>query len=163
MTSPMFLNTPTLCSHHRGIPPLLLNISDTLSISPMTPLPTSSKNDLLVSLSTLQPSQHPNMPKKVLKFTDPNPHSVGMITAMEWRREQLQRARERWTQRNAQRVKEGHLPMTRHSHALRDSADRAMDPSTIVLDTPLPNHSPSDRENRLESHLLQPPHPDAWS
>src|ERR1700677_4192695 len=94
MTSPMSLNTETLCSHHRGILPLLLDISDTLSISPTTPLPTSSKSDSLVSLSTLQPSQHPNMPKKVLKFTDPNPHSVGMITAIEWRREQLERARE---------------------------------------------------------------------
>src|ERR1700677_2223865 len=163
MTSPMFLNTPTLCSHHRGIPPLLLNISDTLSISPMTPLPTSSKNDLLVSLSTLQPSQHPNMPTKVLKFTDPNPLSQGMITAMEWRKEQLERARERWTQRNAQRVKEGHPPMTRHSLALRDYADSAMDLLNTVMDTPLPNQSPSDRENHLESRLLQPPHPDAWS
>ena len=53
--------------------------------------------------------------------------------------------------------------MTHHSHALRDYADSAMDPSTIVMDTPLPNHSPSDRENHLETHLLQPPHPDAWS
>src|SRR6202453_3073955 len=53
--------------------------------------------------------------------------------------------------------------MTLHSHALRDSADSAMDPSTIVMDTPLQNHSPSDQENQLEAHLLQPPHPDAWS
>src|ERR1700677_419978 len=53
--------------------------------------------------------------------------------------------------------------MTLHSHALRDSADSAMDPSTIVMDTPLQNHSPSDHENQLEAHLLQPPHPDAWS
>ena len=53
--------------------------------------------------------------------------------------------------------------MTHHSHALRDYADSAMDPSNIVMDTPLQNHSPSDRENHLETHLLQPPHPDAWS
>src|SRR6202453_1445355 len=79
MTSPKYLNTPTLCSHHRGILPLLLDISDSLSISPITPLQTSSKSDSLVSLSTLHPSQHPNMPKKVLKFTDPNPHAVGMV------------------------------------------------------------------------------------
>src|ERR1700677_3626623 len=31
------------------------------------------------------------------------------------------------------------------------------------MDTPLPSHSPSDRENQIETHLLQPPHPDAWS
>src|SRR6202453_4230424 len=73
MTSPMSLNTQTLCSHHRGILPLLLDISDSLLISLTTPSPMHSKNDSLVSLSTLQPSQHPNMPKKVLKFTDPNP------------------------------------------------------------------------------------------
>src|SRR6202453_2778389 len=141
-TSPKSLNTRTLCSHHRGILPLLLDISDALSISPITPSPTPLKSDSDVSLSTLQPSQHPNMPKKVLKFMNPNPLSEGMRTAMEWRREQLERARRRWDQRNAQRVKEGHLPMTRHSHALRDSADSAMDPSTIVMDTPLQNHSP---------------------
>src|SRR6202453_4997902 len=163
MTSPRSLNTQTLCSHHRGILPLLLDISDSLSISPTMPSPTHLKSDSLVSLSTLQPSQHPNMPKKVLKFTNPNPLSEGMRTAMEWRREQLQRARERWSQRNAQRIQEGHLPMTLHSHALRDYADSAMDPSSIVMDTPLPNHSQSDRENQLETHLLQPPHPDAWS
>ena len=163
MTSPKSLNMQTLCSHHRGILPLLLDISDALSISPITPLPTPSKSDSLVSLSTLQPSQHPNMPKKVLKFTDPNPLSQGMITAMEWRKEQLLRARKRWDQRNAQRIKEGHLPMTDHSHALRDYADSATDPSSIVMDTPLPSHSPSDRENQLEAQLLHPPHPDAWS
>src|ERR1700677_3397683 len=31
------------------------------------------------------------------------------------------------------------------------------------MDTPLPSHSPSDRENQIETHLLQPPHPDTWS
>src|SRR6202453_3469197 len=162
-TSPRSLSTPTLCSHHRGILPLLLDISDSLLISPTTPSPTHLKRDSLASLSTLQPSQHPNMPKKVLKFTNPNPLSEGMRTAMEWRREQLQIARERWIRRNEQRLKEGHLPMTRHSSALRDYADSAMDLSNTVMDTPLPSHSPSDRENRLETHLLQPPHPDAWS
>src|SRR6202453_2941227 len=162
MNSPKSLNTRTLCSHHRGILPLLLDISDSLSISPTMPSPTHSKSDSLASLLTLQPSQHPNMPKKVLKFTDPNPLSQGMITAMEGRREQLQRARKWWDQCNAQRIQEGHLPMTHHSHALRDYADSAMDLSSIVMDTPLPNHSPSDREN-LDTHLLQPPHPNAWS
>src|ERR1700677_3911666 len=162
-TSPRSLNTQTLCSHHRGILPLLLDISDSLSISPITPLPTHLKSDSLASLSTLQPSQHPNMPKKVLKFTNPNPLSEGMRTAMEWRKEQLERARERWRLRNEQRIREGHLPMTLHSHALRDYADSAMGHSSIVMDTPLQNHSPSDRENLLETHLLQPPHPDAWS
>src|ERR1700677_4867330 len=161
-TSQRSLNTHTLCSHHRGILPLLLDISDTLSISPITPLLTPLKKDLDVSLSTLQPSQHPNMPKKVLKFTNPNPLSEGMRTAMEWRKEQLQIARERWVQRNKERIKEGHLPMTRHSSALRDYADSAMDLQNTVMDTPLPSHSPSDCENHLESRLLQPPHPDAW-
>src|SRR6202453_4839034 len=161
-TSPRSLNTHKLCSHHRGILPLLLDISDTLSISPKTQSRTHSKRESLVSLSTLQLSQHPNMPKKVLKFTNPNPLSEGMRTAMEWRREQLQRARERWNLRNAQRIQEGPLPMTLHSHALRDYVDSAMDHSSIVMDTPLPNHSPSAREN-LDTHLLQPPHPDAWS
>ena len=112
---------------------------------------------------TLQSSQHPNMPKKVLKFTDPNPHSVGMITAIAWRREQLQRARERWDQHNAQRIKEGHLPMTYHSHALRDCATSAMDQPNIATDTTPQNHSQSDRENCLEAQLLSPPHPHAWS
>src|ERR1700677_4939001 len=162
-TSPRSLNTQTLCSLHRATLPLLLDISETLSITPTMQLQTPLKNVSDVFLSTLQPSQHPNMPKKVLKFMNPNPLSEGMRTAMEWRREQLQRARERWSQRNAQRIQEGHLPMTLHSHALRDYADSAMDPSSIVMDTPLPNHSQSDRENQLETHLLQPPHPDAWS
>src|ERR1700677_1589489 len=95
MTSPKYLNTQTLCSHHKGILPLLLDISETLLISPTTPLPMHSKSDSDASLSTLQPSQHPNMPKKVLKFTDPNPLSQGIITAMEGRREQLEKARRR--------------------------------------------------------------------
>src|ERR1700677_2288338 len=162
MTSPTFLNMQTLCLHHRGILPLLLDISGSLSISPIMPLPTSWKSDSLVSLSTLQPSQHPNMPKKVLKFTDPNPLSQGMITVMEWRKEQLLRARKRWDQHNAQHIKEGHLPMMDHSHTLRDYADSAMDPSSIVTDTRPLNHSPSDHENQLETQLLHPPHPDVW-
>src|SRR6202453_2507082 len=53
--------------------------------------------------------------------------------------------------------------MTDHSHALRDYADSVTDLSSTVTDIPLPSHSPSDHENRLESRLLQPPHPDAWS
>src|ERR1700677_500515 len=161
-TSPRSLNTQTLCSLHRATLPLLLDISETLSITPTMQSQTPLKSDSDVFLSTLQPSQHPNMPKKVLKFTNPNPLSEGMKTAMEWRKEQLQRARERWNLRNAQRIQEGHLPMTLHSHALRDYVDSAMDHSSIVMDTPLPNHSPSAREN-LDTHLLQPPHPDAWS
>src|ERR1700677_4656046 len=161
-TSPRSLNTQTLCSQHRATLPLLLDISETLSITPTMQLQTPLKRDSDVFLSTLQPSQHPNMPKKVLKFTNPNPLSEGMRTAMEWRKEQLQRARERWTLRNAQRIQEGHLPMTLHSHALRDYVDSAMDHSSIVMDTPLPNHSPSAREN-LYTHLSQLPHPDAWS
>src|SRR6202453_528975 len=161
-TLPRSSSMPIPSLHHRGILPLLLDISADLSISPTTQSLTHSKRDSVASLSTLQSSQHPNMPKKVLKFTDPNPHSVGMITAIAWRKEQLQRARERWDQRNAQRIQEGHLPMTHHSHALRDYADSAMDHSSIVMDTPLPNHSLSDREN-LDTHLLQPPHPNAWS
>src|ERR1700677_3750327 len=163
MTSPRSLNMLTLCSLHKATLPLLLDISETLLTTPITPSPTHSKSNSNVSLSTLQPSQHPNMPKKVLKFTDPNPLSQGMITAMEWRAEQLQRARRRWDQRNAQCVKEGHLPMTHHSLALRDYADSAMDLSNTVMDTPLPNQSPSDHENRLETHLLPHLHPDAWS
>src|ERR1700677_3023366 len=161
-TSPRFLNTRTLCSQHRATLPLLLDISETLLITPTMQSQTPLKSDSDVCLSTLQPSQHPNMPKKVLRFTNPNPLSEGMKTAMEWRKEQLQRARERWNLRNAQRIQEGHLPMTLHSHALRDYADSAMDHSSIVMDTPLPNHSLSAREN-LDTHLLQPPHPDAWS
>src|ERR1700677_86218 len=162
-TSPKSSNTLIQSSHHRGILPLLLDISADLSTLRTTPSQTPLKSDSVVSLSTLQPSQHPNMPKKVLKFMNPNPLSEGMRTAMEWRREQLQRARERFNLRNAQRVQEGHLPMTHHSHALRNYADSAMDLSSTVMDTPLPNHSQSDRENQLEDHLLQPPHPDAWS
>src|ERR1700677_1833618 len=167
MTTPTIsqkcLNTQTLCLRHAAQLPLLLELSETLSTTPILPSPTHSKNDSDVSLSTLQPSQHPNMPKKVLKFTNPNPLSEGMSTAMEWRREQLQRARERWNLHNAKRIQEGHLPMTYRSHALRDCADSATHPSTIVMDTPLQSHSPSDRENYLETHLLQPPHPDAWT
>src|SRR6202453_603511 len=160
-TSPRSLNMQTLCSLHRATLPLLLDISETLSITPTMQSQTPLKNDSDVYLSTLQPSQHPNMPKKVLRFTNPNPLSEGMRTAMEWRKEQLQRARERWNLRNAQRIQEGHLPMTLHSHALRDYVDSAMDHSSIVMDTTLPNHSPSAREN-LDTRLLQPPHPDAW-
>src|ERR1700677_2263537 len=156
-TSPRSLNTQTLCLQHKATLPLLLDISETLLTTPTMPSPMPSRSDSDVSLSTLQPSQHPNMPKKVLKFTDPNPLSQGMITAMEWRKEQLQRARKWWDQRNAQRIQEGHLPMTLHSHMLRDYADSAMDLSNTVMDTPLPNHSPSDRENQIETHLLQPP------
>src|ERR1700677_417821 len=161
-TSPRSSNMLIQSSHHKGILPLLLDISVDLSTLRTLPSPMPLKSASAVSLSTLQPSQHPNMPKKVLKFMNPNPLSQGMITAMEWRREQLERARRRWDQLNARRIQEGHLPMTHHSHALRDYADSATDHSSIVMDTPLPNHSPSDREN-LDTHLLQPPHPDAWS
>src|SRR6202453_1423203 len=162
-TSPRFSNMLIQSSHHKGILPLLLDISVDLSTLRTTPSPMPSKSDSVASTSTLQPSQHPNMPKKVLKFTDPNPHSVGMVTAMEWRREQLLKARRRGDQRNAQRLKEGHLPMTDHSHALRDYADSATDLSSTVTAIPHQNHSPSDRARQLEQQLLHPPHPDAWS
>src|ERR1700677_2710482 len=163
MTSPKCLNMLTLCSQHAAQLPLLLELSETLSTTPIMPSQTPLKSESDVSLSTLQPSQHPNMPKKVLKFTNPNPLSEGMRTVMEWRKEQLERARERWNLHNAKRIQEGHLPMTYHSHALRDCADSVTRPSTIVMDTPLQSHSPSNRENQVETHLLQPPHPDAWS
>src|ERR1700677_565664 len=122
-------------------------------------LPNSSD----VAASTLQPSQHPNMPRVVLRFNVPIQDSVGMITARAWRREQLIAARKRWDRINAQRIQEGHLPMTYHSHTLRDSATSVMDPSNIVTDIPPQNHSPSDPENHPEA--LMPPfhHPDAWS
>src|SRR6202453_3733636 len=167
MTTPTIsqkcLNTQTLCLRHAAQLPLLLELSETLSTTPILPSPTHSKNDSVVSLSTLQPSQHSNMPTKVLKFTNPNPLSEGMRTAMKWRKEQLQKARERWDLHNARRIQEGHLPMTYHSHTLRDCADSVTHPSTIVMDTPLQSHSPSNRENQVDNHLLQPPHPDAWS
>src|ERR1700677_4385977 len=105
-TSPRSLNTRTLCSLHRATLPLLLDISETLSITPTMQSQTPLKSHSDVCLSTLQPSQHPNMPKKVLRFTNPNPLSEGMRTAMEWQKEQLQRARERWNLRNAQRIQE---------------------------------------------------------
>ena len=155
-TSPRSSNMLIQSSHHRGILPLLLDISSDLSTLRTTPSPTPLKSDSVVSLSTLQPSQHPNMPKKVLKFTDPNPHSVGMITAMEWRREQLLRARKRWDQRNAQRLKEGHLPMTDHSHALRDYADSATDPSSTVTATLRQSHSHPTTTNSSNSNSYHP-------
>ena len=81
----------------------------------------------------------------------------------EWRREQLIAARKRWDRINAQRIQEGHLPMTYHSHTLRDSVTSATDPLNIVTDTPPLNHSPSDPENHPEALMPPSRHPDAWS
>src|ERR1700677_3951525 len=98
-------------------------------------LPNSSD----VSASTLQPSQHPNMLRVVLRFNVPIQDSVGMITARAWRREQLMEARKRWDHINARRVQEGHLPMTYHSHTLRDYATNATDLLNTATDTPPQN------------------------
>src|SRR6202453_5078053 len=103
------------------------------------------------------------MPRVVLKFPNPIQESVGMVTARAWRREQLMEARKRWDQINARRIQEGHLPMTNHSHALRDSASSATDLSNTAMDIPPQNHSLLDHENRPEAQMLPPLHPDAWS
>ena len=146
-------------SYHDATLPLLLNLSRT---PPTTPTPPSlSCSD--ASASTLQPSQHPNMPKVVLKFTNPIQDSVGMVTARAWRREQLMEARKRWDHINAQRIQEGHLPMTTHSLALRDSATSVTDLLSTATDTPPQNHSSHDHENHPEALMPPPHHPDAWS
>src|ERR1700677_1220696 len=149
---------PPTSSHDTTLP-LLLNLSRTPPTTPMPP----SLNSSDVSASTLQPSQHPNMPRVVLRFNVPIQDSVGMITARAWRREQLMAARKRWDHINAQRIQEGHLPMTYHSHTLRDSATSATDLLSIATDTPLPNHSSHDPENHPEAQMSPPHHPDAWS
>src|ERR1700677_4170486 len=115
--------------------PLLLNLSKTLPTTPTLPLLSCSD----ASASTLQPSQHPNMPRVVLRFNVPIQDSVGMVTARAWRREQLMEARKRWDHINARRIQEGHLPMTYHSHTLRDSATSATDLLSTATDTPPQN------------------------
>src|SRR6202453_2677122 len=139
--------------------PLLLNLS---RMPPTTPT-SQSLNCSDASASTLQPSQHSNMPRVVLRFNVPIQDSVGMVMARAWRREQLMEARKRWDHINARRTQEGHLPMTYHSHALRDSASSAMDLSTTVTDTPPQSHLSHDHENHPEAQMLPPRHPDAWS
>src|ERR1700677_4645592 len=212
MTSPISLNTRTLCSHHRRQLHLLNDVSESLSITPTLPLPrhsnkkeavvqpstnppamftitqppTSSHDATLplllnlsrtppttpmppslnssdVSASTLQPSQHPNMPRVVLRFNVPIQDSVGMVTARAWRREQLMAARKRWDHINARRIQEGHLPMPYHSHTLRASATSATDLSNTATDTLPPNLSSRDPENHPEAQMPPPHHPDAWS
>src|SRR6202453_1728772 len=146
-------------SSHDATLPLLLNLSRTPPTTPTPPLLNCSD----ASASTLQPSQHPNMPRVVLRFNVPIQDSVGMVTAREWRREQLMAARKRWDQINARRIQEGHLPMTYHSHTLRDSATSATDPLNTVTDTPPLNLSSRDHENHPEVQMPPPHHPDAWS
>src|ERR1700677_4264978 len=123
-------------SSHNATLPLLLNLSRTPQTTPTPP----SLNYSDASASTLQLSQHPNMPRVVLRINNPIYNSVGMVTARTWRREQLMAARKRWDQINARRIQEGHLPMTTHSHALRDSASSATDLLSIVTDTHPPSH-----------------------
>src|ERR1700677_1055840 len=146
-------------SSHDATLPLLLNLSRTPPTTPTPPLLNCSD----ASASTLQPSQHPNMPRVVLRFNVPIQDSVGMVTAREWRREQLMAARKRWDQINARRIQEGHLPMTYHSHTLRDSATSATDLLNTVTDTPPQSPSSHDHENHPEDQMLPPRHPDAWS
>src|SRR6202453_4125476 len=146
-------------SSHDATLPLLLNLSKTPPTTPTPPLLSCSD----ASASTLQTSQHPNMPKVVLRFANPIQDSVGMVTAREWRREQLIAARKRWDHINARRIQEGHLPMTYHSHTLRDSANNVTDPSITVTDTPPQSPSSHVHENPPEAQMLLPRHPDAWS
>src|SRR6202453_2731168 len=142
---------PPMSSHDATLP-LLLNLSRTPPTMPTPPLLRCSD----ASASTLQPSQHPNMPRVVLRIANPIQDSVGMVTAREWRREQLMAARKRWDQINAWRIQEGHLPMTTHSHALRDSASSVMDLSTTATDIPPQNHLSPDHENHPEAQMLPP-------
>src|ERR1700677_3065650 len=146
-------------SSHDATLPLLLNLSITPPTMLMPPLLRCSD----ASASTLQTSQHPYMPKVVLWFANPIQDSVGMVTAREWRREQLMAARKCWDHINARRIQEGHLPMTYHSHTLRDSATSATDLLSIATDTPPPNLSSRDHENHPEAQMPPPHHPDAWS
>src|ERR1700677_4269095 len=136
--------------------PLLLNLSKTPSTTPTPPLLSCSD----ASASTLQLSQHPNMPRVVLRFNVPIQDSVGMVTARAWRREQLAEARKRWDHINARRIQEGHLPMTYHSHTLRDSATSAMDLLSTATDIPPQNQLSHDRENHPEAQMPPPHLPD---
>src|ERR1700677_2001764 len=155
----MFTITQPPTSSHDATLPLLLNLSRTPPTTPMPP----SLNSSDISTSTLQPSQHPSMPRVILRFNIPIQDSVGMVTAREWRREQLMAARKRWDQINARRIQEGHLPMTYHSHTLRDSATSATDLLNTVTDTPPQNHLSPDHENHPEAQMPPPHHPNAWS
>ena len=73
------------------------------------------------------------------------------------------KARERWNQINAQRRREGHLPMTTHSLALRDSASSVTDLLSTATDTPPPIHLSHNHENHPEAQMSPSHHPDAWS
>jgi hypothetical protein len=155
------LNSPTSLSPLE--PPLEVHLW--LDISPtqtllelLKSLPYSD-----TSLSILHPSQTPNHRKVTLRFRSPDVNSLGMRTALAWHREQIQVARLRWDLRNAQRLKDGMVPVTKQVmekmtcvHAHEDA-----DPSPTATDIPHRLHHKRRHPHPYLSNL-DPHHPQAW-
>ena len=153
-TSPVSLPTSlaplrlTICNHdHRG-----------------SPTPPRSPQPSLECHSALLPSQQPNLtsPKVSLLFQSPTPSSLGMQTALIWRREQLCAERIRLARRNQERVKQGMIPISQTTSRILDRALEDVDHWSTATDTVPPHLRRYPHRDHLYLTPLQPHHSEAW-
>ena len=79
------------------------------------------------------------------------PESLGMRTARQWHREQLQQARLRMEQRNALRIKRGQIPTTLTTSLTCDHAREDVGRGTIATDILL-HRDPDDHQRPYPFH-----------
>ena len=115
----------TICNHdHRGPP-----------TPPKSPLP------LPRCPSALLPSQQLNLtnPRVSLVFPSPEPTSLGMQTALLWRREQLCTEQIRLARQNKERLEAGMIPISQTTSRILDRALEDVDQWSTAMDT-IPPH-----------------------
>ena len=114
--------------------------------------------------SALHPSSQLNLPKlrASLLICDPLLPSLGMQTAIAWRREQLLAARQRMDERNHARRATRMIPITQTTSQILDTALNVTAPWSIATDMTPPIHSRYLHRSHLYLSDPQTHHIEKW-
>ena len=145
-----------------SLTPLCLTICNHDHQGPSTP--PKSLQPSLKCQSALLPSQQPNLtnPRVSLLFRSPMLNSLGMQTALLWRREQLCTKRIRLAHRNKEHVKQGMILISQTMSQIIDRALEDVDQWSTATDTIPPNLRRYPHRNHPYLMPLQPHHSEAW-
>ena len=138
----------TICDHDHQGPPTLLK-SPQLSLE---------------CQSALLPSQQPNLtnPRVSLLFQSPTPNSLGMQTALLWRRKQLCTERIRLAHCNKECVEQGMIPISQTTSRILNCALKDVDQWSTATDTTPPHLCRYLHHDHPYLTPLQPHHSEAW-
>ena len=152
------MDAPTYHTAPRESPPLALTLDLSLPETSTSLTPSDCCE------SALRPSIQSNLPKPraSLLIRDPSLPSLGMRTAIAWRREQLQAARLRMDERNRARRAAGMIPVTQTTSQILDTAIDAMVPWSTAMDTTPPIRSRYQHQSHPYLSDLPPRHMPSW-